>query len=395
MRLAIASLCLQSVAAASWNTVDGNPDVAGRAGFSGGVFDGGSKVLVWGGRFDSSTSQPNDFMDLRDSVYILDEQFQWSTAVLNGSDFFPIGRTGHSLIGPMLVNETETFILFGGMEATSRHYPTESNPDQMIGLTRTDIGWKWETLAIGNVPSQRQGHGMTSVPTQNAIYLFGGYKYDKNTANVFKDDLYHVHFAPNTESTWTSPFSARETISNERPSHRKDHTFLAFDSCVVLFGGVRYNFARASAKQGDVEFLDETWILEAPDAEQLAQGRQLAWKAPFLESPSAVRPAARGGHAVARHGTKMIMYGGYAILSSDERHIRFFDDVWVFETLNGAYTWTKLSPTGTVPSPRSWNFGALMNSATFVSIGGSVLLDTGEDGEKLTIIEPEIHWLQL
>ena len=163
---------------------------------------------------------------------------------------------------------------------------------------------------------------------------------------------------------WDSISSAGEWIESNpgvAPSARQGHA-MVYDpnsGAIVLFGGLD-----ANGLQGD------TWT----------------WNDPFWQPKSIPGPSARLGHAMAYNTNvgAIVLFGG-----TDANGVE--NDMWTltYTTLNGAYTWTQVTP-ATVPPPRTGHAMAYDPGCTQLVVyggfdtNGNPLSDTWEyiDGNQ-------------
>lgn len=225
---------------------------------------------------------------------------------------------------------------------------------------------------------------------EGTLYVFGGYD---NTREVhvcgmcpYLDDL-HILSHENNTLHWTQPFTYRDPVSDERPSGRYQHSLDAVGSDkLVMFGGSRYNYAEATSFQGDIEYLNELWVLEVSN--------ELRWKR-IQFGQSDPQPPPRGGHGSAVHESKLYIYGGHSIDRSDERHPIVYDDLWVLNSDANGYSWQLMNPGGISPSARSQHsFEVLKSSSKFFSLGGMIHLNADSD-DTFAVVDDALNCISL
>ena len=162
----------------------------------------------------------------------------------------------------------------------------------------------------------------------------------------------------------------------------------AYDPCnnrIVLFGGNDFQ-PEQCASFGPKRFQGDTWIYSV---------EYKNWAR--LELP--VAPSARGRHELVFDSSRkrMLLFGGRYRADQATGNYTMYNDLWSFDV--NTDTWTKLSPTGDIPSPRA-NLAMLYDEATDkVLLYGGSTSPSGLSFAPLSdtyIYDPETqHWTRL
>jgi len=190
----------------------------------------------------------------------------------------------------------------------------------------------------------------------NALFVFGG---QHATTNInFNDYWKNTGVVGSTGENWSNL-----NISGSKPAARFGHTVLydTGNNRMMMFGGAT-GFPAPCA--------NDYWVLQHANA----NGGSPAWT---QVTPSGTAPLARTNYGAAYDTAtnSLIMFGGYDCVST------YFNDVWVLTNANDASVtpaWTKLSPTGTPPSPRE------VSSVVYDRETNSLIVFGGDDDFFMT-----------
>ncbi|KAI0083276.1 hypothetical protein BDY19DRAFT_709959 [Irpex rosettiformis] len=143
----------------------------------------------------------------------------------------------------------------------------------------------------------------------------------------------------------------RVSMKGPSPAGRYGHAVCMVGSKFFVFGG-----------QVDGECLNDLWAFDLNSLRTKAM-----WEKIELAEGS-LQPAQRTGHVCVSYGERIIVFGG----TDFQYH---YNDTWVFETTTN--TWSELTCTGFIPSPREGHAAALVDDIVYV-FGGR-----GVDGKDL------------
>jgi putative cell wall-binding protein/N-acetylneuraminic acid mutarotase len=206
---------------------------------------------------------------------------------------------------------------------------------------------EWSRLTPANPPAARSEHALSYNPDTGKVLLFGGI----SSFGEFLSDTWS--YDPNLD-TWTHRYPP---IS---PAGRYDWGSVGYAAAsgkVVLFGG--------GGRNG---LLNDTWTHDPA-------GNAWAKRNPPSTLP-AVRALPTLGYDPQRQ--RMIMFGGLTATTTTGSVL--LDETWAYDA--SANTWTKLSPSGRIPSPRNGHSMVYDSDRhRFIMFGGasvttSVLRDT-------------------
>jgi hypothetical protein len=143
---------------------------------------------------------------------------------------------------------------------------------------RPDEDLAWRLIALAREPSPRFGHAMTSDPSGEGVFMFGGIipAGEGLTGRTWRFDGESWHEL------------AADAGDDEAPGSRFQHAMASHVSrdVVVLFGGF-----------SELEELDDHWEWDGNE-----------WSLPGLSGDS---PSGRQGHAMAFGGNAVVMFGGF------------------------------------------------------------------------------------
>jgi hypothetical protein len=212
------------------------------------------RMIVFGG-----TNPDYVYNDL----YALDlNTYTWSA--LSPAGPLPNPRWNHSAI----YNPADSsMVIFGGRDVYNWF-------NDLWKLDLKTLTWI-QIIPVGQIPSPRECHSATYIPTDNYMLVFGAYE-----NHVYKNDLWKFDF---TSNSWSQIFSAGD-IPLERGSHSACYDSL--NNRLVIFGGIGTNWLN----------YDDVWELDLSS---------FTWKNLF---PQVCRESQSGIYDSQRKG--MIIFGG-------------------------------------------------------------------------------------
>jgi len=207
------------------------------------------------------------------------------------------------------------------------------------------VGSGWNQISsTGDVFTARSGHTSVLLGGDAAIIYGGHFMHGyANPVQYFQSEIWTYN---NTENSLS-----KRIVSGSVPSNRTFHGAVALDDGSMLtWGGGRivgFSFVPSDTN---------IWIYSTSTQ---------SWSS--IEPSGTVFPSGRLAHAMARHGNTVFMFGGVVPLTNGQC-CNFLNDMYSY-SISGNQ-WTQLSPSGTIPSPRS-HMG-------FLTIGDAVWLQGGE-----------------
>lgn len=192
----------------------------------------------------------------------------------------------------------------------------------------------------------------TMVAYQTHLLIYGGIISPNSTQYYSPTDCEIISL-----STW-KPIKDSHCDLGDVPVSRWGHTAVQYMDQWIIYGG-----ATLPQEGQDSIDLDDAIILD------LTSGPNFTWYTPFNILNT---PPARHYHAAAVHGNTMVVYGGYSIENDD-----VLDDLWIVP-LDGpnSWTWTNIAPTGNVPTPLYGHRAVVVNDL-FVMFGGQIAIVGG------------------
>ncbi|KAI0778412.1 galactose oxidase [Trametes elegans] len=194
---------------------------------------------------------------------------------------------------------------------------------------------------MGDIPPARFGHG--SAFAGSVVVVWGGDTMSASSHQIrararYDNGLYFLNLA---NRDWTRVF-----VDGPAPSGRLGHTVVMIGPRIYIFGG---------HAQG--EYFNDIWCF---DLSTLIS--KPAWEQ--LDPPKgAPRPSKRTGHTCVAHKDQLIVFGG-----TDGKY--HYNDIWAFDT--HTRTWSELSCSGYVPSPREGHGAAVADGILYVFGGRGV-----------------------
>ncbi len=262
----------------------------------------------------------------------------------------PAVRQGHTAVYDATNNR---LILFGGSTGNINTTPTQLN-DVWVLVNADGTGGtaSWTQLSpTGGPPQVRSYHSAVYDSANNRMIIFGG----NPTVGSCNGGLQDVWVLSNANGLGGTPAWTKLTPTGGPPSPRNLHAaaYDAVNNRMMISGGL--NPCNAS--------VDDVWVLSKANG----LGGTPAWT---QLSISGTTPTGRQGHSLNYDPTnnRLILFAGYTSAGQT-------NDVWTLSRGNGiggSSTWTRLSPTGSLPLPRSYcsaQYDASKNSLIF--FGGS------------------------
>jgi N-acetylneuraminic acid mutarotase len=236
----------------------------------------------------------------------------------------------------------EKAVMFGG---NGQQAPS---PQQYLRDMWEWDGSTWKQLPPSG-PSTRSDHAMVTLGSE--IVLVGG----TDGYRRFGDESLGRSIPTFPLDTWTWDGQAWRLRSRpiEPPVARIGHAMASLDDELVLFGGEN----RDELSFGSGMLLDETWRWDGTAWRRLAP---------------AVGPSARAGHAMARLGNVIILFGGYGEQGA-------LDDTWRWD----GTTWTELHASAR-PTARGGH--------AMVTVGDKIMLFGG--AAVANLVEARFHGAQ-
>jgi hypothetical protein len=189
----------------------------------------------------------------------------------------------------------------------------------------------------------RSGH--TAVGFEDKAVIYGGHVINGFTNLYFSNEIFVFDQDEHSMTRYTP---------SVYPSDRTFHSAVAVSEFEMMIwgGGPIVGFSFVPVADSDSMWI---WDLETGEWTNLQQSGSL--------------PQGRLGAAMARHGNNVFLFGGI-IPKSDGSCCHFLNDMWKYSISQN--TWTQISQSGTVPSPRG--------HAGFLVHGGALYLQGGEGG---------------
>lgn len=302
-----------------------------------------SRMFVFGGR---------DVDYIKNDTWILSWDDQtWSWAEL-APPATPLGRSGHSAVWYMGKN---SLVVFGGYDGSHRYNDVWAITKDIPFYTRNQLSPE------GTPPSARDRHTSVYDLAGGSMVVFGG----QDESGPLNDAWY---------LTWSYYSCSWRQLqpSGTAPSKRVDHSAVwdPAKNRMIVFGG--YDGANPLSDVWTLTRLSSTWTWA-----------QL--------SPSGTAPSARANHSAVwdEANNRMIIFGGYDGTS-------LLNDVWTLTLSGTTWTWAKLSPSGTAPTPRTGHVAGwdAANNQMVVS-GGSSGCAPLDDSWTLKLVGSTWTWSKL
>ncbi|XP_053304283.1 kelch domain-containing protein 4 [Spea bombifrons] len=204
-------------------------------------------------------------------------------------------------------------------------------------------------------PSPRLNSSFTPHPEKDELILFGG-EYFNGQKTFLYNELYVYNIKKNSWSKLDIP---------NPPPRRCAHQAVA----VPQGGGQLWVFGGEFASPDGEQFYHykDLWVLH------------LATKT-WENIKSAGGPSGRSGHRMVQCKRQLIVFGGF---HESARDYIYYNDVYAFNL--DSFTWTKLSPSGNGPSPRSGCQMITTQDGNIVIYGGYSKQRIKKDVDKGTV----------
>ncbi|MCA8914961.1 MAG: choice-of-anchor D domain-containing protein [Planctomycetes bacterium] len=327
------------IATLSWSQLPDEPNSGGRFWHSGAYDETRDQFVMLGGRNFSRVQNATL------AVLSLATPATWLAAPDATSDAAgPAGRTGAVMVNDALNNRV---LLFGGLSASGLM-------NDLWALDRSTPG-PWIHLSqTGTIPSARSFAAACYDSANQRVILFGG-----QGGAGYLDDVWTLDVATLAWQQWTA---------TPGPTGRA-LTSIACDAGgnrILLFGG-----------QGTVK-TNDYWEFD------FAQPPATRWSQPATLGTS---PVARCGHGSVYDSVndRLVVFCGE---TPSERI-----DVWALDYTLPTPTWIDISPTGSVPQPRTrFAMGATPNGSTVYVHGGKLSYLQLGDTWRLDLTAPTAAW---
>ncbi|KAG8437434.1 hypothetical protein GDO86_008220 [Hymenochirus boettgeri] len=204
-------------------------------------------------------------------------------------------------------------------------------------------------------PSPRLNGSLTSHPEKDELILFGG-EYFNGQKTFLYNELYIYNIKKNTWSKLDIP---------NPPPRRCAHQAVAVPQGggqIWIFGG---EFASPDGEQ--FYHYKDLWVLHL---------QSKTWEQ--IRTPGG--PSGRSGHRMVYCKRQLIVFGGF---HESTRDFIYYNDVYIFNL--DSFVWTKLSPTGVGPLPRSGCQMATNQDGNVVIYGGYSKQRVKKDVDKGTL----------
>ncbi|XP_051830766.1 kelch domain-containing protein 4 isoform X1 [Antechinus flavipes] len=204
-------------------------------------------------------------------------------------------------------------------------------------------------------PSPRLNASMSSHPEKEELILFGG-EYFNGQKTFLYNELYFYNIRKNT---WT-----KVEIPNPPPRR------CAHQAAVVpQAGGQLWVFGGEFASPDGEQFYHykDLWVLHLATR---------TWE----QIKATGGPSGRSGHRMVPWKRQLIIFGGF---HESTRDYIYYNDVYAFSL--DTYTWSKLSPSGTGPTPRSGCQMSVSPEGAIIIYGGYSKQRVKKDVDKGTL----------
>ncbi|XP_015919472.1 kelch domain-containing protein 4 [Parasteatoda tepidariorum] len=212
-------------------------------------------------------------------------------------------------------------------------------------------------------PSPRSGFTLCPHPDKDELILFGGEYFNGSETTMF-NELYIYNIKKDKWSILKCPVA---------PPPRCSHQAIV----VSQNGGQMWIFGGEFASPTKCSFYHyrDLWVLHFAT---------MTWEQ--VKAPGG--PSARSGHRMVVSRKQIVLFGGFYEIIGD---YKYFNDVHIFNL--ETYTWTKVEPTGKVPSPRSGCLMAPLTDGRILVYGGYSRERVKKDVDKGTSYT-DLYYLQ-
>lgn len=204
-------------------------------------------------------------------------------------------------------------------------------------------------------PSPRLNASLTPHPEKDELILFGG-EYFNGQKTFLYNELYIYNIKKNSWSKVDVP---------NPPPRRCAHQAVTVSQAggqLWIFGG---EFASPDGEQ--FYHYKDLWVLHL---------NTKTWEQ--IKSPGG--PSGRSGHRMVSSKRQLIVFGGF---HESARDYIYYNDLYTFNL--DSFTWAKISPSGTGPSPRSGCQLTTTQDASVVIYGGYFKQRVKKDVDKGTV----------
>jgi galactose oxidase-like protein len=256
----------------------------------------------------------------------------------------------HSLVSP-----SSRVIAVGSAGVPGRHTSGSTAESLVPGSPQWSSGFE------ASASTGLEGHTAVYDQASNTMIVFGGLA----SGLAFNDTNAVTLFAPATGAGLWSTLIANGTTGS--PSARNSHSAV-YDSAnnrMIIFGGTLFS-------TGDD--LNDVWVLSNANG----QGGTASWT---QLTPAGTPPTPRSQHTAVYDPINNVM----TIFGGSDVNAVSLTDTWILSNANGlggTPTWTKLSPTGSLPTGLSAHtavYDASNNIMTVFS-GANRLINAGTNG---------------
>ena len=172
-----------------------------------------------------------------------------------------------------------------------------------------------------NIPSGRSDHSMVAIQSQSNIYIFGGY----NGTTTYLGDFYKID-----TTTYNSTKIELQPIDSDNsniPSERKDHSMVAIESNIYIFGGYINGVGNG----------DDFYKIETNDT-NMYNSTKIELQP--IDGDNSNIPSGRSYHSMVAIGSNIYIFGG-------DTNIGASNDLYKIETNDtNMYNSTKIILTG-------------------------------------------------
>lgn len=259
----------------------------------------------------------------------------------------PPARLHHTLMD----RDDQTMFLFGGFNVFNTD-PSHKSYDDLYRLDVKNLVWRKIEPASATRPSARGSHEGAIV--NDYMYIFGGFA--KIGASGQNNELWRYSITENVWVDLTMPPGARGPIG------RIGFSMAAIGNLIYIFGGGCDAALNGTSQQGQC---GDSWVYNTV----LNAWSEVTSTNAQYDSP---RPRRATNGDVAAYGL-IYLFGGVYI-GINNTNITLFDDLWVFDPLNGANRWMQLHPNYDRPirPPPSFGNSIVLVGKKLMVFGGRI-----------------------
>ncbi|TFK86157.1 galactose oxidase [Polyporus arcularius HHB13444] len=195
---------------------------------------------------------------------------------------------------------------------------------------------------IGDIPQPRYGHA--SAYAGSVVVVWGGDIMSASSNPIRARAKYDngLYFLNLVTREWT-----RVSVDGPAPAGRIGHSVVMIGPRIYIFGG-----------EANGEYFNDVWCF---DLSTLVS--KPAWEQIELPKGCVVKPSKRSGHTCVPWKEHLLVFGG-----TDGKY--HYNDTWAFDT--ATKTWSEVSSTGYIPSPREGHAAALVGDVMYIFGGRGV-----------------------